>query len=215
MWVVKETFKESKGVLGALAKECNVSLKAYILSSNTKDKELYAYLSVEIDGSLEDKEKFCKKIKKHPDVIKTECKNESFGIIKIKRDPILDYFYNAEIIHLKPMLVSNKGVVTCNIGSFNRQALKKFIKVAEQRGGELCHIKREKIKHISIISLYPNLTSKQKKAFETALNEGYYQIPKKISIQELADKTNVSFSTFRMHLKKAEAKLLEFTFSQI
>ena len=52
------------------------------------------------------------------------------------------------------------------------------------------------------------VTPKQLEIFQLACDYGYYEIPKKISIEELAERTGLSPSTLAEHLRKAEAKLL-------
>ncbi|NYZ74285.1 helix-turn-helix domain-containing protein [Candidatus Micrarchaeota archaeon] len=52
------------------------------------------------------------------------------------------------------------------------------------------------------------IAPKQAETFQKALDYGYYDIPKKISIEELAEKLGLSPSTVAEHLRKAEAKLL-------
>lgn len=52
------------------------------------------------------------------------------------------------------------------------------------------------------------ITPKQLEIFQLACDYGYYDVPKKISIEELAQKTGLSPSTLAEHLRKAEAKLL-------
>lgn len=52
------------------------------------------------------------------------------------------------------------------------------------------------------------LTERQMKAFDLACRYGYYEEPKKTSIEELAGKLGVSPSTYAELLRKAERKLL-------
>jgi predicted DNA binding protein len=52
------------------------------------------------------------------------------------------------------------------------------------------------------------ITPKQLEVFQLACDYGYYDTPKKISIEELAQRTGLSPSTVAEHLRKAEAKLL-------
>ena len=58
----------------------------------------------------------------------------------------------------------------------------------------------------------PELTEKQKQAMNLAIKQGYYNYPRKISIEQLAKLSKLSFSTFHAHLRKAEQKLLPFFF---
>ena len=52
------------------------------------------------------------------------------------------------------------------------------------------------------------LAPKQVEAFQKAVDYGYYDVPKKISIEELAAHLGASPSTVAEHLRKAESKLL-------
>ena len=53
-----------------------------------------------------------------------------------------------------------------------------------------------------------HLPSKQREAFLRASNAGYYALPKKTTIEELALKMGISPSTMAEHLRKAEGRLL-------
>lgn len=52
------------------------------------------------------------------------------------------------------------------------------------------------------------LTPKQKKILGPSLKHGYYQFPKKISLNELSRRIGVSPSTLCVHLQKIESKLI-------
>ncbi|MEW5955627.1 MAG: helix-turn-helix domain-containing protein [Candidatus Micrarchaeota archaeon] len=54
------------------------------------------------------------------------------------------------------------------------------------------------------------LPPQQRDAFVLAVRRGYYEIPKKTTLEELAKAMGVSPSTFAEHLRKAEAKFLPF-----
>ena len=56
--------------------------------------------------------------------------------------------------------------------------------------------------------LFDGLTDRQLTAIRIALDNGYYEQPRKASIAELAGQTSVARSTFEEHLRKAENKLL-------
>ncbi|WP_256297214.1 helix-turn-helix domain-containing protein [Haloarchaeobius salinus] len=56
--------------------------------------------------------------------------------------------------------------------------------------------------------LFEDLTDRQLAALQLALERGYYDQPRGISIRELAERTSVARSTFEEHLRKAENKLL-------
>lgn len=56
--------------------------------------------------------------------------------------------------------------------------------------------------------LFGELTNRQLAALQIALENGYYEQPRKCSISELAEQTTVARATFEEHLRKAENKLV-------
>ena len=52
------------------------------------------------------------------------------------------------------------------------------------------------------------LTEKQREALETAVELGYYNIPRKASHKQVADRMEVADSTAAEHLRKAESKVM-------
>jgi predicted DNA binding protein len=57
-------------------------------------------------------------------------------------------------------------------------------------------------------ALFSDLTEKQISALLTAYKNGYYRLPRKADIKEIAFKEQVPRTTFQEHLKKAETKLV-------
>ena len=62
---------------------------------------------------------------------------------------------------------------------------------------------------ISPNSLLGGLTKKQSSALITALSRGYYEIPKKVSTDEIARSLELPRTTFEEHLRKAESKVMK------
>jgi len=58
--------------------------------------------------------------------------------------------------------------------------------------------------------LAEHLPEQQREAFVLAVQRGYYEIPKKTTLEQLAAEMGISPSTFAEHLRRAEAKLLPF-----
>ena len=63
-------------------------------------------------------------------------------------------------------------------------------------------------------SLLNHLTEKQRMPLTTAYALGYYDIPKKISLVQLAEQLDLSPSTINMQLKRAERRLLNHIMSE-
>ncbi len=52
------------------------------------------------------------------------------------------------------------------------------------------------------------LTERQREVFETAVEQGYYDIPRQVNQSDLAETLNCAPSTVDEHLRKAESKML-------
>ncbi len=61
---------------------------------------------------------------------------------------------------------------------------------------------------VSTSSLFGGLTKKQAQALVFALENGYYQVPKKMTTEEMASMLRLPRTTYEEHLRKAEGKVL-------
>lgn len=59
------------------------------------------------------------------------------------------------------------------------------------------------------------LTSKQKEILAPSLNHGYYDFPKRISLNNLSHKIGISPSTLCVHLQKIESKIFNSSYKDI
>ena len=82
----------------------------------------------------------------------------------------------------------------------------------ETYDGKLLSIKQEKVQTIAIMTVLPELTELQKRAFELAVQEGYYDYPRKCDLVHLAKTTKVAYSTYQFHLRNAEKKLMPYLY---
>jgi hypothetical protein len=62
---------------------------------------------------------------------------------------------------------------------------------------------------VSLSSIFSELTDKQISSLLAALDYGYYQIPKKVTAEDIALKNKVPRTTYEEHLRKAESKILQ------
>jgi predicted DNA binding protein len=54
-----------------------------------------------------------------------------------------------------------------------------------------------------------SLTKKQLAAFLSAMQLGYYSLPKRVTVEEIASRQGMKRSTYEEHLRKAELKILQ------
>jgi len=62
---------------------------------------------------------------------------------------------------------------------------------------------------LSTASLFGSLTEKQAKALKTALDNGYYRMPRGATAGEIAERAGIPRTSFVDHLRKAENKVLQ------
>lgn len=214
MWIAKVKINGEKGRIGSRTKKFNISVSGYPVSFYTKKEGIYVYLVGFLFGEDKDKKKFINDIKKEKGILHFENK-DNFIIAQILEPLKLKPMYSHEFLHLKPVIIDEKGYNYWTLGSWDKRSLTEFIDLVEREyEGELLSMTQEKITDFSILSMQPKLTSKQRKAMELAIKNGYYSYPRKTSIQKLAKLFDLSFATFHAHLRKAEQKLLPYFFNR-
>jgi len=82
-----------------------------------------------------------------------------------------------------------------------------FIKLFDQAGIRYRVVSHTDAK-FSPHSALSRLTEKQRRAFITAHKLGYYEIPRKICLVQLAERLDIAYSTLDMQLRRAERRLL-------
>ncbi|MFC1722512.1 helix-turn-helix domain-containing protein [Nanoarchaeota archaeon] len=211
MWVAKIKISGEKGSIGSRTKKFNVQVIGYPISSYTKKDGLYIHAAGFIQGEEKDKKAFIKDWKKDKKAIHLE-QNGDFFIMQIKEPLNLKPMYSHRLIHVKNIIIDKEGYNLWHIASWDRKELTNFIKLVKKEfQGKLLSIKKEKIKDLSILSIQPDLTKKQKTALNLAVKHGYYNYPRDINLEELANMMKISYSTFQAHLRKAEQKIIPFS----
>ncbi|MEK6836881.1 MAG: helix-turn-helix domain-containing protein [Nanoarchaeota archaeon] len=212
MWVAKIKLDSQKTLMGKNALENNVSLIGFPLSHHIQAPWIFVNVAGTIFGEEKDKKIFIKSMKKEDRVINIESNND-FIIATVKDPDYLHPFYDKSILHVSPALISKKGYEIVTLGSFDRNKLMEIAEIlGKEYKAELLSINQKKVKSLSIVKIEPELTKKQKDAISLAIKNGYYNVPRKISVESLAKMAKLSFSTFQVHLRKAESKLIPYYF---
>jgi predicted DNA binding protein len=79
------------------------------------------------------------------------------------------------------------------------EAAPESVSVSVEQVGEYTHADRD------VLSL---LTARQREVFETAVERGYYEIPRLVNQRELAETLDLAPSTVDEHIRKAESRVL-------
>ncbi len=163
-----------------------------------------------LHGKEENINEFIKDIKKDKRIKSLEIEGDTIFFIEVRNDKIPSTFYHQRLIHVKPVFVDIKGYEYWEIASWEKKFLIEFIEKVEReiKNIEILKIEQTKLNEIYFPRIMPKLTAHQKRAIELALENGFYEWPKKTNLIKLAKLMNVSIPTFREHLKRAEEKIL-------
>lgn len=94
------------------------------------------------------------------------------------------------------------GRIQWNVIAPNNAALRELIKRVEDRG---CSVEMKKI---SMMKTESELTIAQEKVLALAYREGYFDIPRRISLDKLAKALEISKATLDVMLRRAQKKLV-------
>jgi predicted DNA binding protein len=214
MWVGKIRMNGKNALIGGLCHKHSISASGYPLSTRWKGDSIYLNFTLFTFGKSENIESFFEDLKKCKRMIGFERRGHIF-LGYLKESKKLSSLYNPNVFHVQPVLFNIDGSEIWHVSSWDKEELISFSKTVEKHyGGELLKITEENVSNLSIITLNPELTSKQKEAIEFAIKQGYYEVPRNAELTELADLMGVSYSTYQAHLRKAERKLIPFLFDK-
>jgi len=215
MWVARVKFNGRNALLGNIVMESQVSVCGYIISYHKTEKDIHAFVAGVVFGDEENKNRFFELLRKHPRTVNLE-RTGDFTIVEIIDKIELSAMYEHKLVHIDPVLIREDGSEYWVIGSWRKKELVDFVELVEGNyGAQLLSLTWKNISNFSMISIQPSLTLKQKGAMELAVSKGYYDYPRKTSIEKLAKIAGLSFATYHAHLRKAEQKLLPHFFDRV
>lgn len=214
MWVAKLRADGKNALVGSRTKKHDVAVTGYPVSSYEKDDKIHINSASVVFGEEEQKERFIQDLRSADRTLYLEVEEE-FLMLHHRAPKRVKPLYDSQIIHVRPLVIDENGIGTWTVGAWEREKLEDFSEVANQRfDAELLKMREEDISGVSIASVRPDLTSRQKRAVELAIKHGYYSHPRSTDLEELAGLMEVSYSTFQAHLRKAEKKIIPFHFER-
>ncbi len=223
MWVSKFTAYDSSNLINNIVKKYRLTISYYPVNHYKKDEQYFFIAVGEAHGEKENIKKFFKELKSFKTfaqnkriVSKLEVNGNFFVIVTSEKESsnlntMVSLFYNPEIVHIRPAIIDENGYETWEIGCIDRKLLEKILPVARVK--YMCDVKKirnEKIDNFGTIAMLPSLTDKQYNAIALAIKEGYYEVPRKVILEKLAEISKLAISTYEVHLRKAEKKLIPF-----
>ena len=220
MWYLKIKYKHSDCIVASKLQELGINIFHYYLGSYTKGAYVYVSAMEKVIGKEKNIKEYIKYLETHKEVSKVEAHGDIlFSTIKHKKDlKLYESLYNPQLLYPHPAYLDKEGFEIIEIASWNRQSLQDLIKTLENNQTtthfEILKFINRKVEDIYVSRLLPSLPEKQKQAITLAFKSGYYDFPRKLSLDELAKITKVSKPTFRENLRKAEAKLIPHLISE-
>ncbi len=212
MWIAKFVMKHYC-ILGNRCEKFRVTLQSVNYSTfveRRKGKKETVTTSMHyMSGDSKKIDAFVKDLSKDRNVIKLERKGDMFFLLE-RADNKAVQFYTPKILFVRPTLIDHKGYEHWEIGSWEKEEVSRFINKVKTK---MNYFKLERFSHVKMDNIFfpklmPDLTEKQKHAIDLAIEEGYYQSPRKIDLRKLAKLMNVSLATYQQHLRVGEEKLI-------
>lgn len=215
MWAIRLKIYEPDEVVSIFCNKHDLTAIGYPLSFEKIKGKLYLNAAGKLIGSEKGKQGFFKDFKKSQFITKLEV-YEDFFVFQLELIPEVPELFQPEFIYVEPIRIDHKFIQYYHIASWDREKLSKLLDLKIPNADiKILSFKEEKIKDISITKPYPALTDKQKRAFKTAFESGYYEFPRKTELKELAKTNKISLSTYQAHLRKAEKKIMEFFYHSV
>jgi len=227
MWVLRARFFDEKNKLVEFSKKYGVKIH-YSPSNNYSKNGRYYFVGIGlIYGNEISKRAYFNQLRKLKGA-KTgrkleflEIEGDFFIIITShtmskESNLFVSAYYNSAIVHYKPAICSPEGWEEWNVACLDKEYLIKIIEVGEKLYNiKILEFKQRKIKNFGFLTILPELTEKQKQALKLAVDNGYYNYPRKTEVQKLAKIFGVAFSAFQAHLRKAENKIINSIFGRL
>ncbi|MBI2665162.1 helix-turn-helix domain-containing protein [Candidatus Woesearchaeota archaeon] len=192
------------------ASKYHVVISMYPLNSYIKGKYRFHTNVNILDGSEKDVQRFIKNIQKDKRCLEFKGSgNVYLSHMKMKTSDFhTTNYYTPKIFLLKP-IVHKDGKEDWYFGAWEKKIITELFKTFQKYFNvELLSIEEKDFTDVFLPQIMPQMTFKQKEALHLAINEGYYNFPKKTDLEQLAKLMHISIVTFREHLRKAESKIL-------
>lgn len=210
MWILKLRIKHDCTIGNRCEKFQVISYSMPL--GNWKSKG-FSYTSERhsLEGKHESIKRFFADIRKDKIVTSFEISGNTMFFIGKSKEKNPSSFYSQEMFFAKPVFVNKEGYEFWEVASYKKDVLNNFLANLEKQNYEVLEVlqfKNIKLNNIYFPAIAPDLTDKQREAFEIAIGNGYYDIPKRIDLIRLSKIMNVALATYQEHLKRAEAKVI-------
>jgi predicted DNA binding protein len=205
MWVLKLEKTAENTFIASTAQKHNVSFSGYPINHQVRGNRVIVNVAGFIEGNPADIERFVQSVRKEKEMVRIQC-NDNFVLATLNLEAAVAVLYDPRIIFVQPAKYGKNGTEILELASWEKEPLMRLVELFKKMFNcKVLSFTQKKIRSIGLISIHPDLTEKQRRALQLAVQHGYYAFPRKITLEKLAQIMGVSFSTYQAHLAKAEA----------
>ncbi len=206
MWIAKIRYKHDC-LLGNRCQKFGITLQSVAFSVFKDNGKLVSSSLHQMSGERQNE--FIADLQKDLQVIKLERKGSTFLLIEKAEQKAVKY-YTSKLIFIKPVMMEKSGWETWEVGSWEKEEVANFVNQIKKDMPEMSLLKfsQTSLDQVFFPRLMPDLTEKQKKALDLAVEEGYYQTPRRTELRKLAKMMRISLATYQQHLRVAEEKII-------
>ncbi len=218
MWVAKLKFTHPNSLSIKFATKFNITKLTFPLNTVIQNNVAIMTAGNIILGEKKQIEKYFTAISKEERIqnIEREGNFVVYTITVPAKESHLQMYFTPDVFLVKPVTVKPDGFQYIELASWKKENLSNLLKEVSKFGTiHSQSIYQENLTDIYIPHLMPKLTEQQKKSILLAYRNGYYEYPRKIILERLADLAKLSPSSFQEHLRKAENKLLPYLLENI
>ncbi len=208
MWVAKIVLKHDC-MISNRCERFKVILQSLDLNEEKRGSEVLTSSIHQVIGEESAVKEFIADLKKDKRAHYVEFNGRTLFLIEsAKKKPASQL--TRRMFFVKPAIMDDKGFEHYELASHKKEELMNFIMKVKPLVDhfELLSLQNTPLQNVYFPKVMPKLTDLQKRALELAINEGYYNAPKRTSLRKLAALSKVSLATFQKHLQKAESKVL-------
>lgn len=209
MWVAELKLWHKESAILEHSRGLNARVTAYYLNTFQENGETYSARAAAFYGpdSKKLQEAFENDSRAH--VLSKEG-NQMFYAVK-QTNSFHSTMMNKTVFLIKPVSVKD-GFEYLTVASWDKEYIKRFYDSIKALGSQNAKVEMLSMKESDLNLFLPTalltLTDLQRKALESAVENGFYDFPRKNDLEQIAKINKTPRTTFQNHLRKAEEKIM-------
>jgi len=200
-------------ILAPLCKAHNVTDYVYLVNAWEQEDGFYYSEAHILHGDEKNKQAFIKALKQQESMLK--CEEQGNFLLTLEKKPrwMAAYMplWDKRIIQIKPVTQKTDGTEHWEMACWDKEPLTQILeRLPEEFHIKLTSITQTTISEIFLPHIMPKMSEKQKATIKLAVSLGYYDFPRKATLDTLAKELKLSKPTVQQHLRAAEKKLVPF-----